>query len=302
MALLNPPELRASVQVVLVNYLASRHGQRDKAERLISTLAPDGLAGSNPDHDVRRNLAAAQELGLVVRTAEDDLALAGGVRDVAGQGDSSIVALMRVRVLSEALNTAPWGTQKGARDLTNALAWFLSFPAHLAPLQMEGGGRSAKELQERDFGPRQSLDPDADDPSGWPISNATRWNAFRRWACSLGFAWVSPKGNLVPDPTPAIRHTLPTVFDDESVLPARDFVERLGAAVPVLDLGGYRQFVESNWRRPQPEQPNLSSPLSDALERLRAEGRLVFEDRADAPRVTRDDGTTFSNVGFVRPA
>lgn len=294
MALLNPPELRPSVIIIITRYLAGRRGQRDQAERLIETLAPRGLAGANPDLDVRRNLVAATELGLVNRSG-DEISLADGLVGIARRGDQAIAAHLRVRVLSEDLNTGAWGTQVGARDLTNALSWFLTFPANESPIQMEGQERAAKDLQERDFGPRQGAGED-DDAGGWPIGNPTRWNAFRWWSCSLGFAWVSPRGHLVPDPTRAVRAVLPDVIGQASELTAREFIDKLAAALPVLDSGRYRTFVEANWRRPPAEQQRLSAPLSEAIERLRAAGNLRFDDRADAARVTRHDGTTLSHV------
>lgn len=297
MALLNPPELRPSVIVIVTRYLAGRRGQRDNAERLIATVAPAGLQGANPDLDVRVNVSAAVELGLIHR-AGDDLSLADGVLAIARRGDGAIAHAMRSRILDESLNTAPWGSQVGARDLTNALSWFLTFSANDSPVQMEGQDRAAKDLQERDFGPRQGTGDD--DTAGWPISNPTRWNAFRRWSCALGFAWVSPRTQLVPDPTRAIRAVLPTVMDAISELTARQFIDNLASALPVLDSGLYRFFVESNWRRPPPEQQRLSDPLSDALERLRSAGDLTFDDRADSPRVVRADGSTFSHVRVGR--
>lgn len=294
MALLNPPELRPSVIVIITRFLAVRRGQRDQVERLIETLAPAGLAGANPDLDVRRNLVAAAELGLVIRSG-DEVSLADGLVNVARRGDQAIADHIRARVLAEDLNTGAWGTQVGARDVTNALSWFLTFPANESPIQMEGQERAAKDLQERDFGPRQGTGED-DDAGGWPIGNPTRWNAFRWWSCSLGFAWVSPREHLIPDPTRAIRAVLPDVIGQASELTAREFIDKLADALPVLDSGRYRAFVEANWRRPPAEQQRLSSPLSEALERLRAAGVLRFDDRADAPRVTRGDGTTFSHV------
>ena len=83
MALLNPPELRPSVIVIAARYLAGRRGQRDNLERLIATLAPAGLPGANPDLDVRVNLVAAIELGLVSRSG-DEVTLGDGSAVVGG--------------------------------------------------------------------------------------------------------------------------------------------------------------------------------------------------------------------------
>lgn len=295
--MLNPPELRPSVFLIILRYLATQRSQQDLESRLIATLAPTSLAGEDPARDVRLNLAAAIELGLVTRVG-DNVGLADGVLPAVRAGESTTVAIIRTRIMADAVNTAPWGSQVGARDLTNALSWFLTFAPDDAPIRMEGGDRSAKDLQEVDFGPRQQAPrgSDDDESGGWPIGNPSRWNTFRRWAPSLGFAWVHPRGHLVPDPTPAVRQVLPSVLGDVSELSAREFVDGVATALPVLDYGRFRALVEANWRRPTPEPRRLTVPLSDSLERLRSEGRLIFDDRADAARIARANGSTFSHV------
>ena len=295
MALLNPPELRASMMSVIVLYLAQCRGQRDAQARIIDAISPPSLTESPSKHqlDARRNLTSAVEIGLVVRDGER-MTLSPESIKAARKGTLAIAVLIRRLVLSEELNTAAWGSQEGARDLTNALAWFLTFGPADAPARMEGDPPSVKSQQEADFGARHS----DDDASGWPISNSTRWNAFQRWACSLGFAWRSPAERLIPDPTAAVRDSIPAIFESESTLDGRSFVAVLGTQLPVLESGAYRQFVEKNWRRPPESYGPLSSATTDALRRLEASGHLTFEDRADAPRVTRADRTTFSHVSM----
>ena len=298
MALLNPPELRASMMSVIVLYLAQRRGQRDERTRIIDAISPPSLTGSPQNHqlDASRNLVSTVEIGLAVGDGNHVVLTPESVT-AARKGTSAIAALIRKRVLSEDLNTAAWGSQVGARDLTNALAWFLTFGPADAPARMEGDRRSVKSQQEADFGPRHS---DDDDASGWPISNSTRWNAFQRWACSLGFAWRSPAGHLVPDPTAAVRDSIPAIFDTESTLDGRSFVAALGTQLPVLESGAYRQFVEDHWNRSSQSSRDLSAATTDALRRLEISGHLDFEDRADAPRVSRTDGTTLSHVSRGR--
>ncbi len=294
MALLNPPELRASMMSVVVLYLAQCRGQRDERSRIIDAISPPSLTESPQKHqlDARLNLASAVEIGLAVRDGERVTLSPASVR-AAKRGTSAIAALIRERALSADLNTAPWGSQQGARDLTNALAWFLTFKPSEAPARMEGDPPSAKSKQEQDFGARVSED---DDRSGWPISNNTRWNTFQRWACSLGFAWRSPSGRLIPDPTVAVRDSVPSIFGSESTLAGRFFVDALAAQLPVLESGKYRRFVEKNWNRPLESGGPLSPATTDALLRLETSGYIAFEDRADAPRIIRADGTTFSHV------
>lgn len=294
MALLNPPVLRPSGIVTIVRYLAEQRAHQDGVERLVATVAPQSLKG-DPQSDVNHNLRAATELGLVVKDGET-VSLADTALAAVKEGQDAMVRLLRARVFDDTLNTAPWRSQVGARDLTNALSWYLTLAPAEAPIQMERGPRSAQDLQQKDFGPRQ--DENAAQSSNWPINNDNRWNTFRRWACSLGFAWANPNGHLVPDPTAAIRDSLPEIFADDPELSARDFVQRLGEAVPVLDGGRYREFITSHWERPPSEDRGLTAPLSDALARLAGERSLVISDRADAPRVAKADGTTFSHVGL----
>ena len=297
MALLNPPELRASMMSVIVLYLAQCRGQSDERTRIIDAISPPSLTESPQRHqlDASRNLVSTVEIGLVVRDGER-IALSPESIKAARGGTSAIAALIRRRVLSEDLNTAAWGSQQGARDLTNALAWFLTFGPADAPARMEGDPPSVKSQLEADFGTRHS----DDDASGWPISNATRWNAFQRWACSLGFAWRSPAERLIPDPTPAVRDSIPTIFESESTLDGRSFVAALGVCLPVLEFGAYRRFVEEHWNRSPEPIGDLGAATTDALRRLETSGYLVFEDRADAPRVTCADGRTFSHVSRGR--
>ena len=312
MALLNPPETRLSMLVLIARYLARCRGQSDTIERLRDSVAPPSLRNAgkpdNLQHDIKVNQKAAAELGLITVT-DGRVRLEETARKPAAGGTVAIANHVRSLVLADRMNQADWGwgSQRGARDLTNALSWFLTFDAHDAPGNMESGLRSAKQLQETDFGPRHdsvTTAIDGGDPSenatGWPISNATRWNAFQRWACSLGFAWRSPHGQLVPDPTPAISSVLPAIFAESDILPAGSFVEAVAERLPVLERGRYRRFVESNWSRTRSDVPRLSGPTTDALTRLAQKNLLRLEDRDDAPRIRMADDATFSHVKHRR--
>lgn len=279
---------------LVVFYLARCPDQRDKRDRIVDVISPPSLKKSSQNHqlDARDNLTSAIQIGLAVRNG-DRVELSPESTEAASLGTSAIAMLIRQRVLSEELNTAPWGSQEGARDLTNALAWFLTLRPIEAPVRWDGDPPSARGLQEVDFGARQS---DNEDASGWPISNDTRWTAFRNWACSLGFAWRSPSGRLVPDPTSAVRDSIPATFAGEPTLDGRSFMVALGEQLPVLEYGAYRRFVAEHWLRASDDDGALSTATTDALRRLEASGNLVFEDRADAPKVNRADGSTFSHV------
>jgi hypothetical protein len=252
--------------------------------------------------DLSRNLAAAAELGLLDRDG-DHLEASRDAVEASKSGTDAVVALVRSRVLAPELNMAPWGSQVGARDLTNSLSWLLTLPEGKAPSAMESGRVSVKSLQEADFGPRQQVVRDGadggEDTSGWPISNETRWGAFKRWACSLGFSWIDPVGRLIPDPTPAVRYVLPELWRGRSELRAEEFFRDLAVRLPVVDGGEFRRHVESNMQRPGEASGGLSQSLSLAVRRLEREGRIALDDRADSERVALVDGRTISHV---RPA
>lgn len=301
MALLNPPELRVSVLALITAYLASRRGDRDQHQHLLDAVAPPSIGSAkNTDRDalqrdVSRNLVAGTSIGLFERDG-DEVRLGPGAATAIKAGPTAFSSHLRELVFATAVNDAPWGRQTGARDLTNSLAWFLTFPAEQAPQRMDGVEPTARTLQELDFGSR--IESKVDDEGGWPIENDSRWFTFTRWACSLGFAWRAPGGVLVPDPTPALRDVLSQVFGSEDVLTSSRFVEEVGRLLPVLDGGTYRRFVEDQRRVPT-SNDRLTGPLSDAIARLRIEQALDWEDRADAPRLNFVDGTTFSHVRKV---
>lgn len=307
MALLNPPELRVSVLVIITGYLAACRGRRERRDRLIDALAPAGLSRDGKhQNDVSVNLTCARELGLVA--VEDNVVhLAPEACKPAAESAQAMAAHIRRRILAPETNTAAWGSQQGARDLTNALAWFLQFPPAEAPTGFEGGKRNAAELQTVDFGRRHEASSAADDEevggvSGWPIANGERWRPFRRWACSLGFCWPSPSGDLIPDPTPAVRATLPEIFAETNVLAGPAFVQELGRQLPVLETGQYRAFVNAHRAEPREgTEPHgsgarLSSATTDAVKRLEREGRISLDDHADAEKLTLFDSTTVSHV------
>ena len=300
MALLNPPELRPSLIVLVVNHLSTRRAARDKSDHVLRCLAPASLSADGKHQlDVSRNLVAAVELGLLTRDG-DVLEATKDTISASKFGTDGVVAHLRSRVLASEMNTTPWGSQVGARDLTNSLAWLLTLPESSAPYAMESGRVSVKALQEVDFGPRKQTGRDAnerdDDASGWPISNDTRWGAFKRWACSLGFAWIDPLGRLIPDPTPAVREMLPTLFRGRPEVRSDTFVQDLAAALPVVDGGAYRVLVEQNMQRLGEQSGGLSQSLSHALRRLERDGQLILDNRADSDRVVLFDGTTVSHV------
>ena len=72
MALLNPPELRASMMSVIVLYLAQCRGQREEWTRIVDAISPPTLTDSpqKSQLDATQNLTSAVEIGLAIRKGE----------------------------------------------------------------------------------------------------------------------------------------------------------------------------------------------------------------------------------------
>jgi hypothetical protein len=92
---------------------------------------------------------------------------------------------------------------------------------------------------------------------------------------------------------------LPAILSKGKVLTASAFVDAVCSEVPVVDRGAYSEFVRANQREPRSED-RLTAALSEAILRLRIEKIIETENRADAPRLSLFDGTTFSHVRGMR--
>ena len=287
MALLNPPESRPSVILLIAQRLASRPDASEDKASLVRSLGAHGSEARQPLLDVEVNLTQSTMLG-VVEESDDVIRLSDSGQNVLET--DSFSKFLREQVLEKRHNQEPWGSQEGARDLTNGLAWFLSLPATDLPKSFSGKGANVQKIQAQHFGEREN---------NWPIVNQERWRAFERWACGLGFAWKTPTGLTVPDPTATLRDVIPKVFADERRLPAGDFLKAIAKAVPVLDGGTYRKFVQDNLATDQSlgSSGRLSQALTDALRRLDRAGEITIEERDDTPRVRLDaTGRPFTHV------
>ena len=101
----------------------------------------------------------------------------------------------------------------------------------------------------------------------------------------LGF-FEPYEGEYVVDPIRSVFALLPAVFSSDKSIAIKNFVEKLGGYIPIIDGGNYqeqvkRTMVERGWI-PQQEN-NISKALSHALERLRLAKIIRFEDLSDDP-------------------
>jgi len=275
MALINvgasfPSNMWAVVRLLLTT---GRKADRLAAKRLLTP--PTLPAGETDDFDdAVKSLA---DLGIVTRSDETvELATKAGelsLNDVVGFNRLLRSAALDPR-RNEDLAVKP--DADGPKDLTRALAWFLTRDPFDEPLDWP----LASKLQAGAF---PSHLPD-------PIVNDVRWNRFMYWAPALGFAGrplLPPAGpvRIVPDCTVAVRETVHSLWHDGQSVNASEAVARIVEELPVLPGGRYSRALGL----PAPEG-RQSASLSNALLTGEEDGWIKFGRPSDAGNVFLADG------------
>lgn len=110
---------------------------------------------------------------------------------------------------------------------------------------------------------------------------------------------------VVPDPTRALRRLVPVVFEDETELPALEFLDRLGELCPILEHGEARRQLMKQASDPSrfPSLDTVSPATSLALARLKEEGIIAITANDDAPNpciqsINGTEKSSFSHVSY----
>lgn len=173
----------------------------------------------------------------------------------------------RYVALSEVNNGDLWAREEArAADLTRSLAWLLALDVY-----RQGGVNLF------------SLADDHIQTTGLTLmQNEARVTGLRSWGHFLGF--IRHPRAIEIDPTQAILEVLPDCISPGEEMPARDLIERLAQALPVIDGGRYRQAVLDKLRDnalPPLQANQLSTSLSRALHCLMINQDLHFKSRSD---------------------
>ena len=262
----------------VVRLLIDRGGSvgEDQARSLLSppSLGAESTAAP-PFETALRSLA---ELGLATEDG-GRIALAESARSLSVDDVASFTDVLRRAVLApennEGIDTDDG--QVGPRDLTRALAWFLSLDPLGGALRWKGEG-GAEQKQ------RDALRPEV----GPPLRNDFRWGRFVQWAPALGFA-TKPiftgddrAQGLAPDCTAAVRRTVLGLWDRGESVDAASAVDRIRAALPILPGGAYAESLGLS----TPEG-RLDGALSFALLCGDEQEWIKLERKADAARVVQ---------------
>jgi hypothetical protein len=264
MPLLNDPASQPSQMWAVVRYLAFAMDSVTYG-RAKALLSPPCLNDDGKTFDWA--VETLKMLGMVARSDSGELSLAGAADQLDGEDFGAFAAVLRTRVLAAELNIGLGdnSSQVGPRDLTRALAWFLS----LDPVTDSLNWNDAEQLQQR------ALRPEV----GPAIVNNFRWPRFVAWAPALGFAAADLVANdrIVPDCTSAVKHVMHGTWKPGHPVDAVEGLRTLRASLPVLPGGAFSAAVGIA----DPGETTADRVLSLALLRGEDEGWLMLE-RPDA--------------------
>lgn len=248
----------------------------DEARCLLSPPSLGAEATAAPPFDIAvRSLA---ELGLATQ-GEGQITLAESAHALNVDDVSAFTEWLRRAVLATENNDGLGvdDRQGGPRDLTQALAWFLS----LDPL---GGALRWKGEEGVEQRQGKALRPEL----GLPLRNEFRWGRFVQWAPALGFAGRpvftgdDRAQGLAPDCTAAVRRTVLNLWDQGESVEAVSAVARIRAALPVLPGGTFAESLGLSVH-----EGRLDAALSFALLGGDEQGWIKLERRADAARAVQ---------------
>ncbi len=241
-------------------------------------LSPPTLASGDKDASEMFNKAVKtlRELGLLhVAESTGELTLSGPAEHLDGQDWDAFAAALRSAVFAPERNSGLGDNdeQRESRDLTRALAWFLT----LDPM-----GPAVDWDQAQDLMKETPLRPEA----GPAVVNAERWRQFCDWAPALGLAarpLLAGGGGsrLVPDCTAAVRYVMQCLWEPGRQVNAVTAVRSVREHLPVLSSGQYSLALHL----PNPGDRVAGPALSFALLRGNDEGWLRLELDSDAAMV-----------------
>ena len=266
MTLINVDASRTSPMWAVVRYLAFS-GEPVSMDQARAVLIPPSV-NSDDGKTFELAIGTLEMLGMVTRTDGRKLELDGAAKSIGSEDLAAFTAILRERSLAPELNAGIGGSYStvGARDLTLALSWFLSFdPAETAFSWEEAEQQQGKGLK----------------PGVGPaFVNRTRWDWFNDWATALGLAAPALLDNdrLTPDCTTAVRQVIQASWRPGETVIAVEALACLRQALPVLPGGVYSAAVGVT----SPGDSTAGTALSFALLRGDDERWLKLRRDADA--------------------
>lgn len=276
MALINVEASRPAPMWAVVRLLA--HSKKPVTlDSARSLLSPPTLTAGDKDPTAMfdKAIKTLRELGLIrVQETTGELGLVGPAVPLDGNDWNAFAAALRTAVLAPERNVGLGDNeeQRGSRDLTRALAWFLSLDPMDPPVAWEQAQKLRQDALTAKAGPA--------------IVNAERWQPFGDWAPALGLAarplipggGVSP---LTPDCSPAVKYVMQSLWEPGQQIKAVEAVRSVREHLPVLPGGEYSRSLEID----NPGDRVAGAALSFALLHGNDEGWLRLDLDSDASLV-----------------
>lgn len=239
------------------------------AKELIDAVAPEKVVKDS--QKARTTLNRWIELGLFRVDAQTGRVSLHRPPPTDMKDEVDIVRAVRMEArhvaLSEANNGDLWAREEArAADLTRSLAWLLALDVY-----RHGAENLFSLANDHIYGTGLTL-----------MQNQERVVGLKSWGYFLGFV-RHPKAIDI-DPTLAISEVLPDCIGPDEEMPARDLIEKLAQALPVIDGGRYRKAVLDKLRHnalPPLQATQVSTSLSRTLHCLMVNQTLHFSSRAD---------------------
>lgn len=255
---------------------------------LESRLRPTSIIDTS-DSGLRATLTVGNYIGLLDKSADDRWSLAAVPQLPAALGSQELFrTLVRKALLDRARSDVE--SQESPSDVAVGLAWWCT----LDPARPVNGNWDA--------GTEKLV---RDSQMGEVIVNKTQWTAFRRWLVYLGFGTKIDASSRIerfsPHPTRALVDVLRAL---PRSMPARDFLDAVIVALPVLDGGLLNRHLNTIGVQVGYKGDAMIGPaFGHALDRLQLRGALDLVRSDDGrSRVTYRSGGRTRTFDLVRQA
>ncbi|MBR8833658.1 MAG: hypothetical protein DSM106950_06370 [Stigonema ocellatum SAG 48.90 = DSM 106950] len=288
MSVLKEPLATPSRVRGVFRYLLQTKEKREKTEVLEKILSPDELVKNAPSPRpmLRKTINEIVKAGLLVKE-DEEIAINPDLPENARNpqfGD---------KLLPDTLAELFFASNnEDEEDFGRVCAWYLAQEIYDAPGSWEEVERQVDRQKVGYF---------------LKMSNNNLYGQMDDWMCYMGFAWGHALGGkrvTVPDPTAYLKRNVKPLFNEQKEIIVKDFITRLAKKCPLFETGQFREEVEAEIGRRQPNY--LSNSTAFALFRLQDEGYIKLERKSDAdlmilPKVNSqvDDDSRISHIIWI---
>lgn len=287
----------------IYRYLLHAKGQKEKREVLAKILSPDELVKdkSSPRPMFNASLKECVKCGLLIEEENEDYTEVAINPNLSGEARNPKTG---DELLPNTLADLFFASDnKDEHDFGLVCAWYLSQDVYDPPKTWEAVEQKVAEQKVGEL---------------LKMTNNTLYGQMGYWMSYMGLLWghalekkrrdyaseIEITRILVPDPTNYLKRNLKYLFQksDEKIL-LREFIDRLAKKCPIFETGHFRETIEANIGRRQPNY--LSNSTAFALLRLQNEGYIELKRESDAdlmilPKANNqvDDSSRISHITY----